>query len=213
MSIAWYEIYICNLKWDWTNIKMGQGWEFTHSIIAHLLICLKSLILMSDYDRLIQIAQNKWATVSESLRLLILSFAHKKREIHSKKKFKYNHVFMYVFKKCFANFFLKKRAIRSLPLFWWAMYVNRSDHSWQKSELSKSLRSLTKNEQMSELLIFWANHSFANFFAKKTSDSLRKLMSEFPNLKRGYEKYLRGKEKGIILKRWIGKKGCGWNGE
>ena len=39
--------------------------------------------------------------------------------------------------------------------------------------MSKSLRSLTKNERMSESLIF---------FLQKTSDSLRKLMSEFPAL-------------------------------
>ena len=48
--------------------------------------------------------------------------------------------------------------------------------------VSDSLRSLTKNEQMSELLVFWANHSFNHFFIKKTSDLLRKPMREFPAL-------------------------------
>ena len=32
--------------------------------------------------------------------------------------------------------------------------------------VSESLRSLTKNERMSESLVFWANCSFAHLFAK-----------------------------------------------
>ena len=36
----------------------------------------------------------------------------------------------------------------------------------KRATVSDLLRSLTKNEQMSELLVFWANHSFADFFAK-----------------------------------------------
>ena len=94
-----------------------QGWEFAHSLIAHRLICsfahrsfahlLKSLW---SNKRLAQIAQDKWATVSKSLRLLRTneppwanssgtswkksellvflanrSFAHKKQVIHFKK--------------------------------------------------------------------------------------------------------------------------------
>ena len=39
--------------------------------------------------------------------------------------------------------------------------------------VSESLRSLTKNEGMSELLVFWANSSFAYFWAN---------LSEFPAL-------------------------------
>ena len=55
-----------------------QGWEFAHSLIAHSLICsfahrsfahlLKSLW---SNERLAQIAQDKWATVSKSLRDLM----------------------------------------------------------------------------------------------------------------------------------------------
>ena len=78
-------------------------------------------------------------------------------------------------------------------LIWWAMWVNRSFYSNQTSNVSESLRSLTKNEQpwairsgrseemndvsellisltkdewMSESLIFWANRSFAHFLTK-----------------------------------------------
>ena len=145
MSIAWYEIYICNLKWDWTNIKMGQGWEFTNSIIAHLLICSKSLILMSDYDRLIQITQDKWATVSESLRLLILSFAHKKREIHSKNFFEYNHVFMYVFKKCFAScFFLNGGFAHSLFFGERCMWIAQITHDKRANWANRSGQKMSK---------------------------------------------------------------------
>ena len=38
--------------------------------------------------------------------------------------------------------------------------------SFLMSDVSESLRSLTKNEQMSALLDFFANCSFAYFFAK-----------------------------------------------
>ena len=53
------------------------------------------------------------------------------------------------------------------------------------SDVSESLRSLTKNEQMSKLPVFLANRSFAHYsliFRKKNSDSLRKPMSQFPTL-------------------------------
>ena len=36
---------------------------------------------------------------------------------------------------------------RSFPLFWWAMWVNRSFRSNQMSDVSESLISLTKNER------------------------------------------------------------------
>ena len=38
--------------------------------------------------------------------------------------------------------------------------------SFLMNDVSESLRLLTKTEQMSESLIFWANRSFAHFFAK-----------------------------------------------
>ena len=49
------------------------------------------------------------------------------------------------------------------------------------SDVSESLRSLTKTERMSELL-FYAQIAHLLIFSQKTSDSLRKLMSEFPAL-------------------------------
>ena len=51
---------------------LRQGWEFAHSLTAHSLICSdRSNQQMSDCERFAQIAQDKWATVSESLRLLM----------------------------------------------------------------------------------------------------------------------------------------------
>ena len=47
--------------------------------------------------------------------------------------------------------------------------------------MSDSLRSLTKNEQMSESL-FFERMAHLLIFSQKTSDLLRKLMREFPAL-------------------------------
>ena len=48
------------------SLPLFQGWEF-----AHLLICSFSSNQMSNCERFAQIAQDKWVTVSESLRSLI----------------------------------------------------------------------------------------------------------------------------------------------
>ena len=47
-----------------------QGWEFAHSLIAHSLIRSFRSNQMSNCERFTQIAQDKWATVSKSLRSL-----------------------------------------------------------------------------------------------------------------------------------------------
>ena len=48
-----------------------QGWKFAHSHIAHSLICSFRSRQMSDCERFAQVAQDKWVTVSESLRSLM----------------------------------------------------------------------------------------------------------------------------------------------
>ena len=48
--------------------------------------------------------------------------------------------------------------------------------------MSELLRSLTKNERMSESLVFLRELLIRSFLGKKTSDSLGKPMSEFPVL-------------------------------
>ena len=52
--------------------------------------------------------------------------------------------------------------------------------------MSELLRSLTKTEQMSELLVFLSELLIRSFFCKIMSDSLRKPMSEFPALLNRY---------------------------
>ena len=54
------------------NIQYSdQGWEFAHSLIAHSLIWSDRSFVMSDCEQFAQIAQDKWATVRESLRSLM----------------------------------------------------------------------------------------------------------------------------------------------
>ena len=70
---------------SWTALRpeqcSAQGWEFAHSHIrtfAHFVkwneqpwaICSDRSRQMSDREQIAQVAQRKWATVSESLRLL-----------------------------------------------------------------------------------------------------------------------------------------------
>ena len=50
--------------------------------------------------------------------------------------------------------------------------------------MSESLRSLIKNERMSESLIFFEQMAHSLIFGLKTSDSLGKPMSKFPALKK-----------------------------
>ena len=54
----------CVCRWT----MFFQGWEIAHSLIAHSLIC--SFAQMSDRERFAQVAQRKWAIVSDSLRSL-----------------------------------------------------------------------------------------------------------------------------------------------
>ena len=59
------------------------------------------------------------------------------------------------------------------------MWANPSGRS---PKMSNSLRSLTKNERMSESLVFFEQIAHSLIFFKKMSDSLRKPMSQFPAL-------------------------------
>ena len=62
-------------------------------------------------------------------------------------------------------------------------WVIRSSRSEEMSDVSESLITLTKNEQMSESLIFLSDSLIRSVLDKKKSDSLRNQMSEFPALK------------------------------
>ena len=54
----------------WEKRTYNQGWEFAHLLIVHSLIHSFRSNQMSDCEGFPQIAQNKWATVSELLRSL-----------------------------------------------------------------------------------------------------------------------------------------------
>ena len=59
--------------------------------------------------------------------------------------------------------------------------IDQVDHQ-KRTTMSESFRWLTKNERMSESLIFFSKSLIRWFFRKKTSDPLRKPLSEFPAL-------------------------------
>ena len=54
----------CSGSWSLysgSGSTVSQGWEFAHSLIAHLLICSFCSNQMSDCERFALIAQDKWA--------------------------------------------------------------------------------------------------------------------------------------------------------
>ena len=134
---------------------------------------------MSKCEQFTQVTQNKWATVSKLLRslmtnewmwaihsgrsgkkskLLILSLLLSKNEWFAQKKYEKS-CFLYVFYSFFEVFYKK----------------NQKNCSFLLSEVSKSLRLLTKNEQMSESLTF-LRKSLIHFFYNK-----QVICSEIPN--------------------------------
>ena len=111
----------------------------------------------SNCEQITQVAHDKWATVSDSLRLLT------KNEQMSDSLNNNNNCFIYVF-------YFKKLAIRSSPLFKWAMWANRSGRSPKMSDVSKLLRSLTimsDHEQFAQVAHQkWTNEQITWFFER-----------------------------------------------
>ena len=66
--------------------------------------------------------------------------------------------------------------------------LTKIEHPWaicsgRSPKMSELLRLLTKNEQMSEALVcFFEQIAHSLIFSQKTSDLLRKSLSEFPAL-------------------------------
>ena len=89
---------------------------------------------MSGHERFTKIAQRKWANEW---------FAQK--NLLKKSKISFLVCFIYDLKKHYWKM-SKSLIFCSFPLFWWAMRVNCSIRSNQMSDVSKSLRLLTKNE-------------------------------------------------------------------
>ena len=156
-----------------------------------MLICSKSLILMSDCERFAQIASHKWATVSKSLRSLMIKSSHEQfaqgalslteNEQFAQKCFNKIVFLCTCFKSFFKVFFKNKQFTHSLFFKDLCERVAQVAHD-KRGTVSESLRLLTKNEQpwdicfgrsskMSNHEIFtqvahqkWANEQIAHFF-------------------------------------------------
>ena len=107
------------------GLKKGQNWEKTtagNSLICSSLICSSRSNQLSDFEQFAQIAKDKWATVSESLR------SHKTNEQFAQ------------------QIWLKKSKIFFFSMFYMRFLYKKMSDSLV-SDVSKSLWSLTKNER------------------------------------------------------------------
>ena len=68
--LSFVTVFVYSSLWARYESTKAQGWEFAHSLIAHLLIRSFCSNQMSNCERFTHIAQDKWADVSESLRSL-----------------------------------------------------------------------------------------------------------------------------------------------
>ena len=118
---------------------------------------------MSDRKRIAQVAQDKWATVSDLLRLLMIN----ERMSNSLKKFwlkKSKILFFCMFSIRFFN--LKNEPIAHCLFFgeWWTTFsdsLRGNERSWaNRSGRSKKMSKWVNRS------FFWANRLFAHFLAK-----------------------------------------------
>ena len=161
---------------------------------------------MSHYEQIAQVAHDKWAIMSNSLRLLMINEQMSdllKNCWLKKSKLLIFTLFYIVFfgskNEWFAHSLIfgeRCERIAQVAHQKWEMWANCSVHSPKMSDherfaqvahhkwatMSESLRSLTRNEQMSELLVLMSESLICPFFLQKTSNLLRKLMSNFPAL-------------------------------
>ena len=147
----------------WERVWGKQGWKFAHLLITHLLIHSFRSNQMSDCERFTQMAQDKWATMSESLRSLTKNEWMSVHSIIFGLKYLKSYIlvcFTYIFylkNEWFAHsLFLMKDVSKSLRLLtkneWCEQIAHVAHHKW--ATMSKSLRSLTKSERMRESLFF-----------------------------------------------------------
>ena len=146
---------------------------------------------MSDRERIAQVAQDKWATLSDSLR----SLRGNEQMSDSLKKCWLKKSKILFFSMFYIQFFYWKNERIAHFLFFgercewiaqvahqkWAMWANRSGHSPKMSDheqfaqvaqrkwaiVRELLRLLTKNERMSESLVFLSVSLICSFLDKK----------------------------------------------
>ena len=119
-----------------------QGWEFAYWFITHWLIYSFCSNQMKDCEPIAQVDQNKWATVSDSLRSLMMN--ERMSDLLKNCWLKKSKILL--FSMFYIGFFyLKNEQFAHSLFFWWAMWAG---HSPKMSKVSESLRSLTKNERL-----------------------------------------------------------------
>ena len=151
------------------KLRWHQGWELAHSLIRSFA----------------QIAQIKWVTVSHLLRLLRTNeWLYVNRSGRSCQKSDSVRLLMinerisklFVFTEQIANsLFCLQKNKRFAPNFLTKIIFlvhffctsNSLIPAFLMSDVSESLSSLTKNEQMSELLVFFSKLLIRSFFCKK----------------------------------------------
>ena len=79
-------------------------------------------------------------------------------------------------------FLFKKWAIRSFPLFWWAMWAIRSGRSEKISDCERIAQVAHQKWANERIACFFERIAHSLIFSQKTSDLLRKSMSHFPAL-------------------------------
>ena len=187
-----------HIWWLWIPVQyLGQSWEFAHSLIAHLLISLKSNERLwpicsdcsrkiSDRERIAEVTQDKWATMSNLLRSLRgnewMSDLLNKFWLTKSKILFYNNLCKVFQKKnfnkmseslIFAHFlFFGKQCewITRFAQIKWAMWAHIAPFAHQKwATMIDSLRSLKGNERCERIAHIWTKNER---FARKSNERI-----------------------------------------
>ena len=142
---------------------------------------------MSDCERFAQNAQDKWATVSELLRLLRRNERPWANRSGRSRQMSYHERFAQVAQRIAHFLFFGEGCewITQVAHQKWAMWGN---HSGCLPKMSDHERSWVYRSGHSPKMSKWVNHNFFEriarllIFGQKTSNSLRKPMSKFPAL-------------------------------
>ena len=147
---------------------------------------------MSNGERIAQVAHDKWATVSDSLRSLLIN-----EQMRDALKIFWQKISEILFFSIFYTgfFILKNERFAHYLIFgeWcmqiaqfthqkWAMWANHSGRSPKMSDHDRFTQVAHQKWANERITCFfeWIAHSL--YFLQKTSNSIRKPMSEFPAL-------------------------------